>query len=92
MSELLCIELKYCEKIPQQHAREVWPYGFLKRHSDRLARWRTVQISLQKELVEADIISAFFDRLQLQLTGEAAFCQKFILNYDKTNLTNDPGS
>ena len=69
-----------------------WGYGFLKRHSKRLARRRTVNISPRKGLVEADVVRRFFDRLKLQLSGDGAFPPSCILNYDETNLTNDPGN
>ena len=69
-----------------------WGYGFLKRHSTRLARRRTVNITPRKGLVEADVVRRFFDRLKLQLSGDGAFPPSCILNYDETNLTNDPGN
>lgn len=69
-----------------------WAYGFLRRHSDRLANRRTVLISPRKGLVESEVIRAFFDRLKLQLAGTEALSPSCILNFDETNLTNDPGS
>ena len=51
-----------------------------------------MNISSRKGLVETDVVRRFFDQLKLQLSGDGAFPPSCILNYDETNLANDPGN
>ena len=68
-----------------------WAYSFFKRHKDVALR-RSVLISPSKALITVDAIHQFFSLLSPQLSGDDAIDPSCILNYDETNLTNDPGS
>ena len=68
-----------------------WAYSFFKRNKQVTERRSTV-ITPAKALVTVDSLRQFFDLLKPQLTGDDAIDPSCILNYDETNLTNDPGS
>ena len=68
-----------------------WSYGFLNRHKSQLDIRRSVLITPRKGLVPADTVHQFFNLLRLQLSGTDAVPPSCIMNYDETNLVNDPG-
>ncbi|XP_026724784.1 uncharacterized protein LOC113505893 isoform X2 [Trichoplusia ni] len=66
-----------------------WAYSFIKRHKSKLA-YRVVQnIKRSRAEKSPDEMKEYFTNLQLSLKGVPS---DNILNYDETNLTDDPGS
>jgi len=68
-----------------------WAAGFLKRHDDVLKTRTAVPIIPRKGCMDADDLKLFFDRLRPQLT-DPELKPEWILNFDETNLVNNPGS
>ena len=65
-----------------------WAYSFIKRHKSKLA-YRVVQnIKPSRAEKTPDEMNEYFTNLQLSLEGVPS---DNILNYDETNLTDDPG-
>ena len=68
-----------------------WAAGFLKRHDDVLKKRTAVPIIPRKGCMDADDLKLFFNRLKPQLT-DPDLKPEWILNFDETNLVNNPGS
>ena len=68
-----------------------WAAGFLDRHDDVLKKRTVVPIVPRKGCMDADDLKLFFDRLRPQLT-DPELKPEWILNFDETNLVNNPGS
>ena len=68
-----------------------WAAGFMKRHDDVLKKRTVVPIIPRKGCMDADDLKLFFDRLRPQLT-DPELKPEWILNFDETNLVNNPGS
>lgn len=64
-----------------------WVYGFMKRHSDLLSNRHCQNISRKRAAVSETIVSAYFANLEASISG---IDPEFIINYDETNLTDDP--
>ncbi|XP_046960613.1 uncharacterized protein LOC124530475 [Vanessa cardui] len=62
--------------------------GFLKRHSDKIAKRICQNIKRSRAAVSPDTIREYHSELQKSLDGVPP---THILNYDETNLSDDPG-
>jgi len=65
-----------------------WVRGFLRRHHDLLSKRVCQNIKRSRAAVSPSIINSYFDELDVTLANIPA-CN--ILNYDETNLSDDPG-
>lgn len=63
-------------------------YGFLQRHRDELAIRICQNIKRSRASITPNTINAYFDELTKELEGVPV---ENIVNYDETNLTDDPG-
>ena len=72
-----------------------WLAGFFKRHPEIKVR-RCQNITFRKAYIKPKVVEDFFDNMKPMLAppggNEAAVSPTHILNYDETNLTNDPGN
>lgn len=66
-----------------------WALNFLRRHKDALSTRLAANISRDRAKVSEEQIDAFFENYQQTIAGVSPDC---IINYDETNLTDDPGS
>lgn len=65
-----------------------WAISFLRRHSEMLSSRLGQNISRKRAQVQIDEINDYFHNLQQSLEGVPP---EQILNYDETNLSDDPG-
>lgn len=65
-----------------------WGLSFLKRHKDVLTRWVSQNIKTQRAKVTRAALTEFYNNLRDTLEGVPP---ENIINYDETNLTDDPG-
>ncbi|XP_055899500.1 uncharacterized protein LOC129928629 [Biomphalaria glabrata] len=65
-----------------------WVRGFLSRHEDLITQRTCQNIKRQRAALSHDDINVYFEHLRKSLEGVSA---ENILNYDETNLTDDPG-
>jgi len=65
-----------------------WAHSFLTRHSDVLAVRLCQNIKRCRAAVSRETINQYFDNLAISLEGIPL---SHIINYDETNLTDDPG-
>lgn len=65
-----------------------WVYSFMTRHKDQLKNRLCQNISKKRAAVNSETISAYFHELKKTLDGVSP---ENIINYDETNLTDDPG-
>lgn len=63
-------------------------YGFMKRHKNKLAVRLCQNIKRARAAVSPEAINGYFDNLEVSLKNVPA---SHIINYDETNLSNDPG-
>lgn len=63
-------------------------YSFIRRHKNDLALRFCQNIKRARAAVSAEVINDYFDELEKELAGVPP---SNIVNYDKTNLTDDPG-
>lgn len=63
-------------------------YGFMKRHKDKLAVRLCQNIKRARAGVSPEVINDYFNNLEDSLRDIPA---SHIINYDETNLSNDPG-
>jgi hypothetical protein len=68
---------------------EDWYSSFVKRHREDLTVRKCQNISRARATVGIDELKAYFDHLESVLQGVPP---ENILNYDETNLSDDPGS
>lgn len=68
---------------------EDWVISFLTRHKEQLSSRMSQNIKRARAGVSAQTINDYFDNLEETLSGVEP-CS--IVNYDETNLTDDPGS
>ena len=66
-----------------------WAVSFVARHSAKLTRRVCQNIKVSRSKVDADTINQFFDNLSSTV---ASIPVKNIVNYDETNLTDNPRS
>lgn len=66
-----------------------WARNFLKRHSSILSNRKSANISSDRAKFTCQDIDTFFLNYAHTVEGVAADC---IINYDETNLTDDPGN
>lgn len=66
-----------------------WVLSFLKRHRKELSARISNNIKRARASVSTDMINQYFDNLEVTLSGVQP---NSIINYDETNLTDDPGS
>ncbi|CAB3222392.1 unnamed protein product [Arctia plantaginis] len=62
--------------------------GFLRRHQDKISVRISQNIKRSRASVSPEIIESYFDELMISLEG-VPFAN--IINYDETNLSDDPG-
>ncbi|XP_072375486.1 uncharacterized protein [Diabrotica undecimpunctata] len=62
--------------------------SFLQRHKQILANKFCQIVKRSRTIIDENIINDYFDELQVTLDGVDA---NLILNYDETNITDDPG-
>lgn len=65
-----------------------WAYGFLKRHKDSLSQRLCQNINRSRASVTPEVIENYFSELEISLKD---VIPEVILNYDETNITDDPG-
>ena len=65
-----------------------WVKSFLQRHSDKLSERNCENISKEKALINADVITEIIRNIRETLKGMPS---TNIYNYDETNLSDDPG-
>lgn len=63
-------------------------YSFVRRHKDMLALRMCQNIKRARAAVSPEVIDAYFDELEKELAGVPP---SNIINYDESNLTDDPG-
>ena len=63
-------------------------YGFLKRHKSQLKFRPSTKIKRSRAAVSRTVVKQYFDHLEKELEGVPP---SNIVNYDETNLTDDPG-
>ena len=70
-----------------------WARSFLKRHATEICQRLCQNIKRVRAAVSADEVKKYFENLQISLTNEDGSMVEAtnILNYDETNLTDDPG-
>lgn len=66
-----------------------WGLNFLKRHKNVLSNRLSANISVKRAKINGEILDAFFLNAQDVFSGVDP---SLILNYDETNLTDDPGA
>lgn len=64
-----------------------WAYGFLKRHENILTQRTCQNITRKRAALSEGTVNDYFNRLQKTLAGVPP---SRIINYDETNLTDDP--
>ena len=67
---------------------EDWGYGFMKRHKDKIKNRLCQNITKKRAAVDSEVINNYFQELEKSLAG--VFPEN-IINYDETNLSDDPG-
>lgn len=65
-----------------------WGYSFLKRHKDVLTSRVSQNVKTDRARVTKDKLNEFYENLKVTLEGVPP---ENIINYDETNLTDDPG-
>ncbi|KAE9542449.1 hypothetical protein AGLY_003310 [Aphis glycines] len=65
-----------------------WAHSILTRHNDVLAVWLCQNIKRCRAAISRETINQYFDNLAISLEGIHV---SHIINYDETNLTDDPG-
>ncbi|KAF4527598.1 hypothetical protein B566_EDAN015152 [Ephemera danica] len=65
-----------------------WAYSFIKRNHEKLGHRLATNTNLSRAKIGPDDINSYFDNLEVTLDGIPA-CN--IINYDETNVTDDPG-
>ena len=76
------------KKFQNNFPGEDWAVSFLKRHKDRINNRMCQNISKKRAKINTETINSYFDELEKTLEG---IPPKNIINYDETNLTDDPG-
>lgn len=66
-----------------------WFYGFMSRHKGQISMKKSQNIKRSRAEVDSGQIQEFFNQLKGSLEGVSP---KNIINYDETNVTDDPGS
>ncbi|KAG8228693.1 hypothetical protein J437_LFUL008682 [Ladona fulva] len=66
-----------------------WAISFMKHHKDILSECVSKNINYARASMNEEVIDMFFGHLEKELDGIRA---KKILNYDETNVQDDPGS
>jgi hypothetical protein len=61
--------------------------GFLERHKDVLSERLCQNIKRSRAAVDSTTINAYFDHLEQGIQGVSP---EYIVNYDMTNMTDDP--
>lgn len=77
-------EKRFCNNLPGKD----WGMSFLKRQKNILSQRLCQNVKRARANVDEETITAYFDELQTNLEGVDAH---LIINYDETNLTDDPG-
>ncbi|CAB3224853.1 unnamed protein product [Arctia plantaginis] len=62
--------------------------SFMKRHKDAISQRLSQNIKRNRAAVSPEIIKKYFEELEISLSG-VPMCN--IINYDETNLSDDPG-
>ena len=65
-----------------------WACNFLIRHKSAISNRKASNISTDRAKITRDVIDRFFDNYVKSVDGVTTDC---IINYDETNLTDDPG-
>ena len=76
------------KKFPRNMPGEDWAKSFLKRHSAALSERLLQNIKVSRASVGPDTITSYFSNLKREIDGGPL---SNIINYDETNLTDDPG-
>lgn len=95
-TDLRVFAQKYLNKIGKQMPTlnenmpgEDWARNFLERHKHQISNRAGANISTDRARVTPEIIDEFFKNYAEAVEGVTPDC---IINYDETNLTDDPGS
>ena len=81
-------EGRQVKQFKNNYPGEDWSSSFVKRHKESLSNRLCQNISAKRAEVSKGTISKYFDNLQESLNGVPP---ENIVNYDETNLTDDPG-
>lgn len=76
------------KRFRQNRPGNVWVKGFLNRHKDILSKRLSQNIKRQRAGVTTETIREYFQHLQVSLQDVP---DENIVNYDETNVTDDPG-
>ena len=76
------------KKFQNNFPGEDWAVSFLKRHKDRINNRMCQNISKKRAKINTETINSCFDELEKTLER---IPPENIINYDETNLTDDPG-
>lgn len=82
---------KYMEKLGKGDAKmpgDDWARNFLERHKKELSNRKASNISTDRAKVTPEVIDEFFSHYTKSVEGVSP---DNIINYDETNLTDDPG-
>ena len=66
---------------------EDWANGFMKKHKDKIKNRLCQNITKKRAAVDSEVINNYFQELDKSLAG---VFQENIINYDETNLYDDP--
>lgn len=80
---------KKIRKFPDNMPGNDWSLNFIDRHKDKLTQRVCTNIKTARAEKTEDEISSYFDNLEKTMRGVPA---ENVLNYDETNLSDDPGS
>lgn len=66
-----------------------WARNFLNKYKSEISNRIASNISCDRAKTTAQVIDDFFDNYEKSIEGVSPDC---IINYDETNLTDDPGN
>ena len=75
---------RFKENVPGEDSA----YGFMKKHKDKIKNRLCQNITKKRAAVDSEVINNYFQQLDKSLAG---VFQENIINYDETNLYDDPG-
>jgi len=80
---------RYVKEFKENTPGDDWVYGFLQRNNNILTERKCQNINRKRANIRTEDIEKYFDRLKKSLEGVNP---KYIINYDETNLVDDPGT
>lgn len=66
-----------------------WAKNFLIRHNNEISNQLAENISTDRAKLTEEVLDSFFENYKITIEGVSPDC---IINYDETNLTDDPGN